>query len=293
MSRRGGRRAAQGDLVESDGGRVAESQRSVRRVATGAWRRATARARPLPTFLIIGAQKGGTSSLYEYLQGSPAVRSARRKEIHFFESDGNWRKGTTWYRMHFPFIRGSEVTGEATPSLVLDPRAPERCHQTVPDCRLIVLLREPVARAESHYWHNVRRGREALGFAEAIDREEERLAAAPLMRSDHKSYSYLERGHYADQLTRWLAWYPRSSLLVLESEELFRDPADIVRRVADWLGSEAPARGDMQPMNAGTYEPMAPALRERLEAHFRAPNAALVDLLGADAPTWATSAPVP
>jgi hypothetical protein len=247
----------------------------------------------LPSFLVIGAQKGGTTSLYEYLLGSPDVRPARRKEIHFFETDAQWAKGSNWYRTHFDFLRANEITGEATPSLLLDPRAPARCHETVPECRLIVLLREPVARAESHYWHNVRRGREPLTFAEAVEREPDRLAAAPLMSGDHKSWSYLARGRYAEQLARWLERFPREQLLVLESERFFRDPAAVVREVAAWLGVDAPPTDGLEPANAGSYEPMDPALRARLEDHFRDPNAALAELLGPDAPSWARSAPVP
>src|ERR1700730_9070734 len=140
--------------------------------------------RLLPDFLIIGTQRGGTTSLFHYLEAHPCVRPAVNKDLHFF--DRKYNKGLAWYRGHFPTrveryyaqkIRGRAfLTGEASPSYLFHPHTPGRVAQAVPHVKLIVLLRNPVTRAYSQYHHAVELGHETLSFEDAIRGEEERTS---------------------------------------------------------------------------------------------------------------------
>ena len=145
----------------------------------------TAPARALPDFVILGAQKAGTTSLYAYLCAHPDVRAAARKEVHYF--DLNYARGATWYRSMFPLAAGLArerrggrrvLVGEASPYYLFYPLAAERAGAVVPSAQLIVLLRDPVERAWSHYRHEVKAGREPLEFEAALAAEPTRLAGA-------------------------------------------------------------------------------------------------------------------
>ena len=120
--------------------------------------RITAPFRALPDFLIVGAQKGGTSSLYAYLAQHPSVLPSFRKEVKFF--DCNYFCGHTWYRAHFPLryklSRGNRITGEGTPNYLFHPTALQRLALTLIDVKIIILLRNPADRAYSHYQHQKR-----------------------------------------------------------------------------------------------------------------------------------------
>ena len=147
-----------------------------------AWMRATALARIAPSFLVIGAQRSGSTALYRHLAAHPAILPPLRKEVHYF--DFQYAKGRAWYLAHFPGIQ-ERITGnyraitfEASPYYMLHPLAPERIMAFNPDMKLIAILRDPVDRALSHYHHEARRGVETLTFEEAIAAEPERLAGA-------------------------------------------------------------------------------------------------------------------
>jgi hypothetical protein len=218
-------------------------------------RRVTGRVRSLPDFLVIGGMRCGTSSLYKYLSYHPAVAPPLRKEIHYLTVD--YAKGESWYRSHFPttarmrlsrLVRGRRLqTFEATPDYIFHPYAAERAARLVPDARLIAVLRDPSARAISHYAHNVGWGKEPLPIMEALQREEERIAGdlERLRRDpldacfDYRLFSYVARGIYVDQLTVWERYYPRSRLLVIRSEDLYQRPAETYREILEFL--ELPA----------------------------------------------------
>src|SRR5947209_13351977 len=179
------------------------------------YRGVTSPLRLLPDFLIIGAQRGGTTSLYHYLRAHPAVHSSAVKDTHFF--DKKFHKGVSWYRAHFPtrfekayarrFRHQDFVTGEASPSYLFHPHAPSRTARLLPHVKLIVLLRNPIDRAFSQYYHALALGHEKLSFEEALEREQERTAGeyervlAEAHYSSHafKHLSYLSRGIYVDQ----------------------------------------------------------------------------------------------
>jgi Sulfotransferase domain len=272
-------------------GRAGQARKRLRRVSG----LATRRARILPSFLLVGAQRAGTTSLFYYLRRHPHVARPGTKEVHFFD-DRFWR-GVDWYRSFFATsaeqrlarLRGGDlVAAEATPYYLFHPAVPDRVAATIPSVRLVVLLRDPVDRAYSHYRKMRRMGLEPLSFEKALDKEEERLAgederllADPHYRSrHHRRHAYVARGLYADQLERWLAHFPREQLLVLRSEDFFDRPADVYAETLDFLGLRAWQAPDFEPRNPTSDRPLDPALRARLERRFAEPNARLVRLLG-------------
>ncbi len=240
-----------------------------------------AEQRQPPNFIIIGAQKGGTTSLYRYLTEHPEIGGASKKEVHFF--DRSYDKGMDWYLAHFPRRGEFPVVGEASPSYLFHPEVPGRVRRAVPDAKLIALLRNPVDRAFSQYQMNVRKGFEPLPFEEAIDREPERLRlAADRSTTQWRYSSYLARGLYAEHLEWWLAAFPRGQLLVLRSEDFFARPEEGLAEALAFLGLP-PWRPDaFEVYNPGAYGGMRPETRARLAAFFAPHNRRLGELLGRD-----------
>jgi hypothetical protein len=260
---------------------------------------ATKRHRLLPSGLLIGAQRAGTTSLFYALARHPHVARPAAKEIHFFD-DEFWR-GLDWYRSYFPLTarrdlsrrRGGDLVAlDATPYYFFHPAVPERVAATLPDARLVVLLREPVARAYSHYQMMRRKKIERLSFADAIVAEEERLAGKEerlLANARHRSFqhlhhSYVARGLYADQLERWLACFPRSSLLVAFAEEFFARPEEVYAQALGHLGLSPWEPPDFRNINPAEYPEIDDETRARLAARFAEPNARLSRFLGRELP---------
>jgi hypothetical protein len=252
--------------------------------------KATSAVRPLPDFLILGAQKAGTTALYAYLREHPQITGPSWKEVSFF--DRHYVRGEAWYRGNFPNTlrtRGGLV-GEASPSYLFHPLAPERVAALVPEAKLIALVRNPVDRAFSHYQHEVALGREPLSFEDALAAEdqrllgeEERMLADPAYFSHAWwDYTYRARGRYAEQVERWLGQFQRERLLVLPSEDLLREPERAHAQVLEFLGAP-PHRLDSYPrVFERQYDPMPPPTRERLAAEFAEANGKLYELLGRD-----------
>ncbi len=246
----------------------------------------------LPDFLIIGAQKCGTTFLYHLLCQHPYVQAAATKEVHFF--DTNFQKGVGWYRSRFSPPTHKEgrkvITGESSPYYIYHPHAAKRAAQVVPGARLIALLRNPVDRAFSDYNHKAREGRESLSFGKAIAAEEERLrgekekmlADESYASPTYRKFSYLSRGVYVDQLEEWRRYFDKERLLVLKSEDFFENPQVVFDRVLDFLGLPHQATGASGERNEGEYGQMNPAIRRRLEDYFEPHNKRLYDFLGVD-----------
>jgi hypothetical protein len=264
---------------------------------TEAGRLLTRRSRALPTFLIIGAQKAGTTALFLYLSGHPSVRPPIEKEIGYFST--LYGNGLSWYRAHFPLrprtwfdqARGIPfATGEATPYYLFHPRTPRRVAACLPDAKLIVLLRNPVDRAYSHHQHRLRLGIEHLPFEEALAAEEGRIAGERerMLRDDgyesraFNEFSYKARGRYAEQLAEWLKHFRREQLLVLVSERLFDDPERHFARVLEFLELPQWRPDNFRPWNEGYYEPMEPLVRRSLVDYFRPHNERLRDEFGVE-----------
>jgi hypothetical protein len=279
--------------------RIAAPVKDAVRSTLATWGRSTAGLRVLPDFLILGAQRCGTTSLYKYLVRHPGVVAPPLgKGAHFF--DTNYCRGEDWYRGHFPtrLLRahgrpgGPRLTGEGSPYYVFHPDVPRRVAQLLPAAKLIVMLRDPVKRAWSQYWHEVARGFESLPFEEALGQEsarlageEQRLLSEPGYRSlEHQHHSYLARGRYAEQLERWLEHFPSEQLLVVSSERFFAAPEPEYHRVLRFLGLSLVSLPEYAAHNPRSYAPIPPQLRTRLEQEFAAPNARLRDLLGAEFP---------
>lgn len=272
------------------------------RVRTREW---TGGMRVLPDFLVIGAQRSGTSSLYRYLSQHPDVVASVRKEVEYFSSYP--QRPLRWYRAHFPLQWRSRVhawrTGrplqsfEATPDYLFHPDAPHRVRAVLPDVRCVVLLRDPVERAWSHYRHMRRLGLEPMTFAEALAAEHDRIDAdLDRSRKDpgHRPvaalrYSYVARGRYAEQLERWFSVVPPERVLVVDSARFFSDPTAVVREVWDFLGlrpwtpdtsvnhsySRATGSADAR------EEVMDDDVRAALAAEYVVPEARLAALLAA------------
>lgn len=257
------------------------------------WRLATASLRFEPAYLIVGAMKAGTTFLHEYLVQHPSCAAPAEKELHFF--DNNFERGTRWYRSRFPIRpwmqtrRGRRmISGEASPYYFFHPLAAARAREVCPRARIIVLLRDPVDRAYSHYKQNVRAGFESLSFADALHAEagrlageEARLIAQPgYYSSAHQTHSYMARGDYAPQLTRWFDAFGRSNVLVLQSERLWEKPAMVYAKVVSFLGLPGYVPAGFRPRNRVRYDAMPPETIDRLTARFGPSNERLFDLLG-------------
>jgi hypothetical protein len=181
------------------------------------------------------------------------------------------------------------ITGEASPYYIFHPAVPDRVVASIPDVKLIVVLRDPVQRAYSHYHHAVRNGWDPLTFEEAIAAEPERLAGEvpKLIDPNYASFayqnlSYVKRGEYVDQLLAWRRRFDQERLLVLRSEDLFTDPRAVLNETLAFLGLDAIELASYPHHNLGGYTDLAPATRERLEDHYRPFNRRLYDLLGRD-----------
>jgi Sulfotransferase domain len=273
-------------------------KRRVKKAYTAArhrWRLATALVRTLPDFIIIGAQKCGTTFLYQLLVQHPHVKPAFAKEVHYF--DLNFRKGDNWYRSYFPLqMRNSRkyITGEASPYYLFHPHAPRRAWAVVPDAKLVVLLRNPVDRAYSHYQHQVKRvkaeARETLTFEEAIEVEERILPGevSKMLQSEyyasatHRTRSYLSRGIYIDQLLVWSSFFQRKQMLILKSEDLFNDTTNALERMLDFLKIPHWAPETYSIPNKREYTGVSPLIRQRLDEYYKPHNQRLYEYLGVD-----------
>lgn len=252
-------------------------------------RRASASRRPLPEFLIVGAQKAGTTSLHAYLCEHPSVLPPTTKEVHFFDLE--FHRGPAWYRAHFKRpMEAGRIGGEATPYYLFHPAVPARVAGLLPSCQLIVVLRNPIDRAFSHHNHERALGFEHLDFEDAMAAEpqrlageEERLLADARYRSfAHQHHSYLSRGRYAEQLGRWLEHFDRERLLVLSAEDLFAEPDKVVREAQDFLGLAAFVPADLSARNARTYAPIDVDARAVLRDAFEPHNQRLYELVDRD-----------
>ena len=245
-------------------------------------RQLTASQRRMPDYVIVGAQKSGTTSLWCYLNEHPRVEPALVKEMHYF--DNNFHRGEAWYRMHFPLREerlGDDaertLTGESSPYYMFHPLAAKRLAASVPRVKLIFLLRNPVDRAFSHYQFKLRRRQEVLSFEEAIaaeegrlQGEEERLVDEPgYFSTAHDWFSYLARGRYLEQLVRWESLFRSDQILILDSESLFRRPEETYLQVLEFLGLENWRPEQFGNRFPGKYrERMCDATRQRLVEYF-------------------------
>jgi hypothetical protein len=262
--------------------------------------RLTAPARMTPSFLIVGAQRCGTTSMYKTLSQHPMVLPAvLHKGAHYF--DTGYGHGPAWYRGHFPLQVTARraasapgrlpITGESSPYYMFHPLAGQRIATDLPGVKLLVLLRDPVERAYSA--HETARGFETEPFERALELEPVRLAgeeaklvADPTYQSySHQHHAYVSRGRYADQLRRLEGLFGRDRLHVVDSQRFFTDPEPVFAEVVDFLGIGA-ARGiAFEKHNARPRAPMPDSVRAALEDQLADSAAELETWLGAP-PSW-------
>lgn len=247
------------------------------------------RAHERPAFVIVGAQKAGTSALFKILAAHPGVAAPEVKELHFFDDDRAYARGPAWYRGHFPLVplRGERrMTFEATPDYLYRPAAAERMRKVLPLVKPVVVLRDPVRRAYSA-WNMRRHFKDSRKYAHRHDSRSFAEAVAAELREGPASgplNDYLDRGDYAPQVARFFDLFGRERVLVLNYRDFKHDAVAAANTVCRHVGLP-PFDGSegifQRRFNARTYEePMDPAMKERLYAHFAPRLAALDRLLG-------------
>lgn len=263
---------------------------------------ATPGLRMLPSFIVIGGQRCGTTTLFKHLAEHPQVlRPGIEKGIDYFSL--HYDKGMDWYRGNFPMARaahmrtrrvGEPVAFEACTYYMFHPFAMERLARDLPDIRLVVMLRDPVERAYSAYKHEHARGFDtAPSFEEALGLEDERLAGeVQKMAGDltyeshpHRHHAYLRRSQYAEQLERVFQYFSPEQVHVLDSESFFADPYTEYRKVTDFLDLAPWKPAVISQHNARPSVPLSTQSRRRLDEHFVPHDEALAELLGR-APGW-------
>ncbi len=253
-----------------------------------------------PDFLIIGAQKAGTTSLYEYLARHPDLLANQEsgrgwKEIHFFDREEHYRRGMGWYLLHFPsrHAAGKRLVFEGTPEYLLFERVPERIHRDLGPLPLVAILRDPAERAFSAWkmFHSfdtaghpyLRSLHDPRSFPRAIEEELSRKAPPP-----NERRFYLRRGHYAEQLRRYEGIFGRERLLVLDFGRLGNDRSGMLNETASFLGVGAFPRELLEEFettrfNVGRKRDPTPEEQhtlERLRDYYRPHDEALWEWLG-------------
>ena len=260
------------------------------------WGMATAGLRPPPDFLLIGTKRGGTTSLGRYLFAHPRVArlfpaQATPKGVRYVDEHAD--RSARWYRSHFatvlsrgPAMHPRKQAGEATANYLFQPGGAARAAAVAPDARILVLVRDPVERAWSHWRERTRRGVETLSFEDALAAEERRVEAAVAVGDGSAgNVAYRAQGRYAELLPPWIERFGRDRVLVLVSEEFFADPAVAYARALAFLALEPfeldgyPAYNFREPR-----ERMREDTRAELDEHFAPWNRRLEALLDRELP---------
>jgi len=252
----------------------------------------------LPDFYIICGQKCGTTSLFEYLSLHPSILRGAAKDIRFF--DKYYSKDTNWYKIYFPlkikksylefFSKKRFLTGDATERYLEYPFAPQRIRNVTPHAKFIVLLRNPVDRAFSHYSMNVIRKMESLSFEKAIDIENERIKDnMNKMKRDEAYYSdiyfrhaYLDRGIYITKLKHWFKFFPRDQFLIIQSEKFWSNTSEVYNEVLKFLGLSHFKLREYKQYRKRVYSDrkIVPDTRKQLIDFFKPYNKQLYEFLG-------------
>lgn len=258
-------------------------------------RAATAMWRTLPNLLVIGAQRCGTSSLYKYLSRHPAAFGGLRKEVRYFSLYHDL--GTAWYKAHFPLrwtvdaarrqTGANPIIFEATPDYLFHHDAPQWVKSELGHPKLIVLLRDPVERAYSHYGHRCRLGLETRSFGEALDLEQKLVGNDVEFGAKNRPFSYFGRGLYAQHLKVWLDTFGTQSIHIVKSEDFFARTgesfADILKflELPEWSPREFrnySYAGGVRSVSGA----LTPEIRAQLSERYREPNRELYELTGRD-----------
>ena len=249
-----------------------------------------------PDFLIVGAQKAGTSSLYYYLSQHPQILPAKKKEVHFF--DHRFDRGLHFYLNSF-FPRKREranlskkldlpvITGEASPYYLYHPLCANRIKATLPRVKIIILLRNPITRAFSHYQQEISRGRETVSFAEAIQNEKKQIEIeSKKVRNGnynsefHQHKSFVDRGIYYPQVKKYYDLFGKDRVLVINSEKFFSELDLIYGKVLNFLDIEPFMVKDKKTVLKGTYGNLKIDKLDELKSFYLPHNKKLYELIG-------------
>ena len=246
-----------------------------------AYRIMTNQLRVLPDFVVIGSTKSGTTSLHYYLIQHPRIISERN--VHFFEYMQT--NSIEWYRAHFPtkaYKNFKKLTvGEQTATYLFHPLIPKRIHTTIPNAKLIVVLRNPVDRAYSNYTHQVREGIEKRTFEEAIKSELKRIEICKNNSeykinnddfSNHVIFSYLRHGIYVDFIKAWMEFFTKEQFLILPTYDLNNNRAKFLKQVFDYLNVQNFEIKDVERQNVGEYKKLDKSMRKFLVDYYRPHN---------------------
>ena len=273
----------------------------------------------LPNFLVIGAQRSGTTSLFQVLKRHPQIFIPDVKEVNFFFHDNHYRRGVEYYQAYFAEATAdTPAVGEASPGYICKPGVVGRIHDLLPQAKLIAVLRNPVDRAYSQYWDNRRFLAEHLSFEQAME-----VALTPEYR--HGQRGYFSRGVYIDHIENYLELFRREQMLVLVFEDLKQEPEAVFSRCFEFLGVDPDFRCPQMtkasnssmvwdnplhsfflkhnrhqkyvpkhwikqacrgPLVKRKYPPMTQAARERLLEFYRPYNQRLAEFLGRDLEAW-------
>jgi len=244
----------------------------------------------LPDYLIIGAVKSGTTSMYSYLIQHPNIEPALTKQIHFF--DQFYYRGTKWYKSNFPMklSMNGKITGEATPFYFIHPSAPERIHKLIPNVKLIVMFRNPIDRAFSHYQMEYRHEKEKYTFEEALENENKRLDGhferllndSNYYNHDFFSHSYRYTGMYYDHLKRWMDVFPKKQFLIIDSDQFNEEPDIWYNKTLKFLNQKEFHLEEYKKMKKAKYSPINKDTRKNLQEFFEPYNEKLYKLVDFD-----------
>ena len=270
--------------------------------------------RMLPSFLIIGAAKSGTTSLYANLIEHPNILPSSKKEISYFQFMQDTR--ISFYKEHFPLKKKNYISGEASASYLPHKFIPKRVHDLIPEVKLIVILRDPVERAYSSFFHKLRLGEQITdNFEDAINSEFKRMEfeknepefIIDNLNYDHPSFSYLKHGLYAMHLENWYRYFDTNQILILDTKEFQKFPDQILQKTFNFLNIKKFEIKKLNPnkmkklysmndqrisengktdsinktkLNVQTYPEMKNETKKRLQEFFKPHNEKLFSLIG-------------
>jgi len=188
-------------------------------------------------FIVCGTQKGGTTALNAYFKEHAEICMACIKEVHYFDRDKYFANGKPNYAKYHSFFapnKSHTIIGEATPIYMYWEQAPKRIFDYRPDIKIILILRNPIERAYSHWNMERSNKKDSLSFSEAIRNESQRCKEAHP--SQHRLFSYIDRGHYLDQIKRIWKYFPKEQVLILKNEDLKSKPNETLASISDFLG---------------------------------------------------------
>ncbi len=228
-------------------------------------------------FLGIGAQKSGTTTLWGILKQHPEIQISNEKEVHYFDYPEHFIIGDKWYEEQiFQTFNPDKLTGEITPYYLFHPNVPRKVFHFNPHMKILVILRDPVMRAWSHYWHTINLQEENLSFEDALVQEDSRLGTSEerlqedflLYEKAHQTYSYRHRGYYHNQLEHWLEFFNRSQLCCIRFEDFVMNPKEEMGKIFSFLGVDN-YDFEMPHLNRGQKVKKIPFwTKVILEAHF-------------------------